>query len=95
MNSWLKGIIQYQGNDTLVDVWNVVNEAISWNGKGGYWPENNTDHLNACEMQCMGYEPDVSGLTGNLSVNKQHPVYIRKAFEYARTLTKKKLELRD
>ena len=28
-------------------------------------------------------------------VSLQHPVYIRKAFEYARTLTKKKLELRD
>ena len=95
MNSWLKGIIQYQGNDTLVDVWNVVNEAISWNGKGGYWPENNTDHLNACEMQRMGYEPDVSGLTGKQYVNAQHPVYIRKAFESARKLTTKKLELRD
>jgi len=95
MQSWLKGIIQYKGNDTLVDVWNVVNEAISWNGKGGYWPENNADHLNACEMQRMGYEPDVSGLTGTKYINSQHPVYIRKAFEYARTLTKKKLELRD
>ncbi|MGE5394247.1 MAG: endo-1,4-beta-xylanase [Candidatus Saccharibacteria bacterium] len=95
MQSWLRGIIQYKGNDTLVDVWNVVNEAISWNGRGGYWPENNPDHMNACEMQRMGYEPDVSGLTGVQKPNTQHPVYIRKAFEYARTLTKKKLELRD
>lgn len=95
MDSWLKGIIKYKGNDTLVDVWNVVNEAISWNGTGKYWPENNTDHLNACEMQRMGYEPDMSGLTGTKRPNLQHPVYIRKAFEYARTLTKKKLELRD
>jgi GH35 family endo-1,4-beta-xylanase len=95
MKSWLKGIIQYKGNDTLVDVWNVVNEAISWDGKGGYWPENNPNHNDACEMQRMGYEPDVSGLTGTKYVNAQHPVYIRKAFEYARTLTKKKLELRD
>ena len=95
MHSWFKGIIQYKGNDTLVDVWNVVNEAISWDGTGKYWPENNADHLNACEMQHMGYEPDVSGLTGIKRPNLQHPVYIRKAFEYARTLTKKKLELRD
>jgi GH35 family endo-1,4-beta-xylanase len=95
MQSWLKGIIQYKGNDTLVDVWNVVNEAISWNGTGKYWPENNTDHLNACEMQRMGYEDDASGLTGVKKPNIQHPVYIRKSFEYARTLTKKKLELRD
>jgi len=95
MQSWLKGIIQYKGNDSLVDVWNVVNEAISWNGKGGYWAENNIDHKNACEMQRMGYEADASGLTGIQKPNVQHPVYIRKAFEYARTLTKKKLELRD
>jgi GH35 family endo-1,4-beta-xylanase len=95
MKSWIKGIINYQGNDTLVDVWNVVNEAISWNGKGGYWPVNHTDFNSACEWQRMGYEPDASGLTGTKFVNSQHPVYIRKAFEYARTQTKKKLELRD
>ena len=95
MKSWLKGIIQYKGNDTLVDVWNVVNEAISWNGSGAYWPEYNADFNNACEMQHMGYEADASGLTGVQYVNAKHPIYIRKAFEYARTLTNKKLELRD
>ncbi len=95
MKSWLKSIITYQGNDTLIDTWNVVNEAISWDGKGGYWPENAADQNSACEMQRMGYEPDVSGLTGKQYVNAKHPVYIRKSFEYARTLTKKKLELRD
>jgi len=95
MKSWLKGIIQYKGNDTLVDVWNVVNEAISWNGSGAYWPEYNADFNNACEMQHMGYEADASGLTGVQYVNSKHPIYIRKAFEYARTLTSKKLELRD
>ena len=95
MKSWLKGIISSKGNDTLVDVWNVVNEAISWDGKGGYWPLYNTNFNDACEMQRMGMEPDASGLTGTEYVNAEHPVYIRKAFEYARTLTKKKLELRD
>ena len=95
MKSWLKGIIQYNGNDTLVDIWNVVNEAISWDGKGGYWPLFAENYNNACELQRMGFEPDSSGLTGNAFVNAQHPVYIRKAFEYARTLTSKKLELRD
>lgn len=95
MKSWLKGIIQYKGNDTLVDVWNVVNEAISWNGKGGYWPLYNANYNDACEFERMGFEPDASGLTGTMHVNTEHPVYIRKAFEYARTLTKKKLELRD
>lgn len=95
VKSWLKGIISYKGNDTLVDVWNVVNEAISWDGKGGYWPLYNANFNDACELQRMGMEPDASGLTGTEYVNAEHPVYIRKAFEYARTLTKKKLELRD
>ena len=95
MKGWLKTIITYQGNDTLVDVWNVVNEAISWDGKGGYWPLFNSDNNSACELERLGFEPDASGLTGSMFVNTQHPVYIRKAFEYARTLTKKKLELRD
>lgn len=95
MNKWIQGIIKYEGNDTLVDTWNVVNEAISWDGKGGYWPESNSDHINACKLQKMGYESDASGLAGNMYVNAEHPVYIRKAFEYARTFTNKKLELRD
>lgn len=95
MQSWLKAIISNQGNDSLVDIWNVVNEAISWDGKGGYWPLYNANFNDACEFQRMGMEPDASGLTGTEYVNAEHPVYIRKAFEYARTLTKKKLELRD
>jgi GH35 family endo-1,4-beta-xylanase len=95
MQSWLKAIITSHGNDTLVDIWNVVNEAINWDGKGGYWPEYASNHNNACELQRLGYEPDSSGLTGKQFVNASHPVYIRKAFEYARTLTDKKLELRD
>lgn len=95
MKSWLKGIIQTNGNDTLVDIWNVVNEAISWDGKGGYWPLFAANYNDACEFQRMGFEPDSSGLTGKEFINAQHPVYIRKAFEYARTLTDKKLELRD
>ena len=95
MHSWLDAIIGGNGNDTLVDIWNVVNEAINWDGKGGYWPLYAANHNNACELQRMGFEPDSSGLTGKQFVNAQHPVYIRKAFEYARTLTDKKLELRD
>ncbi len=95
MQSWLDAIIGSPGNDTLVDIWNVVNEAINWDGKGGYWPLYAANHNNACELQRMGFEPDSSGLTGKQFVNAEHPVYIRKAFEYARTLTDKKLELRD
>ena len=95
MKSWLKAIITDEGNDTLVDVWNVVNESIAWDGKGGYWPVNHANFESACEFQRMGFEADASGLTGDEYVNAEHPVYIRKAFEYARTLTDKKLELRE
>jgi GH35 family endo-1,4-beta-xylanase len=95
LKSWIKSIIQYKGNDTLVDNWNVVNEAISWNGSGGYWPLYNADLKSACEMQRLGFEPDSSGLTGAQYVNASHPVYIRRSFEYARQYTNKKLELRD
>ncbi|WP_297088841.1 endo-1,4-beta-xylanase [uncultured Draconibacterium sp.] len=95
MKSWLEAIISSNGNDTLVDNWNVVNEAISWDGHGGYWPLFNANYEGACEFQRMGFEADASGLTGEQFVNAEHPVYIRKAFEYARTLTDKKLELRD
>jgi len=95
MNSWLTAIITNEGNDTLVDVWNVVNEAFTWDGEGSYWPLFNDNYNHACEFQRMGFEPDASGLTGTQKVHSEHPVYIRKAFEFARTLTDAKLELRD
>ncbi|MFN8209176.1 MAG: endo-1,4-beta-xylanase [Bacteroidales bacterium] len=95
LNSWIRSIILHKGNDTLVDTWNVVNEAISWNGQGGYWPLYNADLKSACEMQRLGYEPDSSGLTGTQRVNATHPLYIRRSFEIARQYTNSKLELRD
>jgi len=94
MNSWIKSVISYNGNDTLVDNWNVVNEAISWDGKGGYWPVSGV-LKNSCELERMGYEPDSSGLPASMKVNSQHPVYIRKAFHEARKYTTRDLELRD
>ncbi len=95
MHGWIATIIGSNGNDTLVDCWNVVNEAISWDGHGGYFPIFNEDYNSACEFQRMGFETDQSGLTGEQYVNTEHPVYIRKAFEYARMYTDKKLELRE
>ncbi len=97
MKGWLSSIIKYQGNDTLVDSWNVVNEAIGFYSNGHYWSDIDTwSHTYySCHLQKLGWEPDSSGLSGNKFVNATHPVYIRKAFEFARTLTNKKLELRD
>jgi GH35 family endo-1,4-beta-xylanase len=94
MKSWIKSIITFKGNDTLVDNWNVVNETMMWDGKGSYWPTSGV-LKNSCEMQRMGFEPDASGLPADQIVNTQHPIYIRKSFEEARKFTTKKLELRD
>jgi GH35 family endo-1,4-beta-xylanase len=95
LKSWIESIITYKGDDTLVDTWNIVNETQNWDGKGGYWPIFVDNHNNACELQRIGFEADASGLPAAMIVNPEHPVYIRKAFEYARTYTSKKLELRD
>lgn len=95
LKTWIEAIIGSNGNDTLVDTWNVVNETISWDGKGGYWPLYSADFNSSCEFQRLGFEADASGLPSAMIVNNQHPVYIRKAFEYARVYTDKKLELRD
>jgi endo-1,4-beta-xylanase len=94
MDKWIEGIITFKGNDTLVDNWNVVNEAINWDGKGGYWPVSGT-LKNSCEFERMGFEPDASGLPANMIANAEHPVYIRKAFVEARKFTTKDLELRE
>ncbi len=87
LHDWIKSIIQSNGNDAKVDVWNVVNEAISFSPPYEYGA--------AIKWQQLGYEADVSGLSGEQYVVSQHPVYIRKAFEYARQYTNAKLELRD
>jgi endo-1,4-beta-xylanase len=44
----------------------------------------------------MGWEDDMSGLTGEDKINARHPVYISKAFEYAgKYAGKGLLEIRD
>lgn len=73
-------------NKNKVDVWNVVNEAFNYdNGAyqaGMIWNQ-------------LGWENDKSGLTGADKINAKHPIFIRKAFQYCRDKTNKKLELRD
>jgi GH35 family endo-1,4-beta-xylanase len=88
---FIRAIIRSNNNFDRVDYWNVVNESLWWNGH--YYNTNATDQ--SCKLQSMGYETDMSGLTGTSKVHTEHPVYIRKAFEYARRYTTKKLELRD
>jgi GH35 family endo-1,4-beta-xylanase len=88
---YIRAVIRTNNNFEKVDYWNVVNESLWWNGY--YYNTNATDP--GCKLQNMGYEPDMSGIIGADRIHTQHPVYIRKAFEYARRYTNKKLELRD
>ena len=88
LNSWISEAVTTNNNASKVTVWNVVNEAFTWDGK--YW-SNEAE----CRWQQLGWEADKSGLSGNAKVYDQHPVYIRKAFEMARSKTQAKLELRD
>lgn len=87
-NTWITSIVTTNGNNTKVDIWNVVNEPFTWDGK--YWPDSTQ-----CRWQQLGWEDDKSGLSGAAKVYTKHPVYIRKAFEKTRSLTSAKLELRD
>lgn len=91
LEDYIRATITSNANSNKVEYWNVVNESLWWNGN--YYNTNATDP--GCKLQNMGYEPDLSGLTGTDVVHTQHPVYIRKAFEYARRHSNKKLELRD
>lgn len=81
----IQNVIQTNGNDQKVNMWNIVNEAINWKGDG--WEQAKWTEL--------GFENDASGLTGQDKVFATVPVFIRKAFEYARLVTNKELELRD
>ncbi len=71
-------------NKSKVDTWNVVNEAFDQDGSYSemFWNQ-------------LGWEDDGSGLSGEDKINDRHPVFIRKAFEYCREKTSKKLEYRD
>jgi endo-1,4-beta-xylanase len=88
LHDWIKNMITSNDNDKKVEVWNVVNESLSWSSPYGYTG-------NKVKWHQLGFEEDQSGLTGADKVLSEHPVYLRKAFEYARQYTDAKLELRD
>ncbi|MBD3393582.1 MAG: hypothetical protein GF418_15720 [Chitinivibrionales bacterium] len=94
MRKRIAGIMQVNDNASKVHVWNVVNEALEWESDNGeYFPV--TGGSDALVWAKMGWEDDRSGLTGDAKVNDRHPVFIRKAFEYASMYAEGKLELRD
>ncbi len=89
LEDFIRAIMQSNDNGQKVEVWNVVNESLDFDGSGKYHVGDD------CKWAQLGFEDDASGLTGDEKINEQHPVYLRKAFEYARKYTNNKLELRD
>ena len=85
MHDLVRNVFQANDNGSKVEVWNVVNEAISWDG----------DEWESSKWLEMGFEADASGLTGTDKVFDSIPVYVTKAFEFAGLYTNKGLELRD
>jgi endo-1,4-beta-xylanase len=89
MEDRIKVIMESNGNASKINVWNIVNEAFQYGREGKYFQHDKTVWAR------MGFEKDRSGLTGGAKINDMHPVYIRKAFEYAAKHTDGKLELRE
>ncbi len=85
MQSLIENIMQSNENSSKVDVWNVINEAIGWDG-------DTWEHTTWLQL---GFEDDASGLSGVDKVFDSIPAYIGKVFEYARLHTDSELELRD
>jgi GH35 family endo-1,4-beta-xylanase len=91
MKDMIDKIMESNKNKDKVEIWNVLNEVFLNDGQ--YRPMGKT--VDDLLWAKMGYEDDQSGLTGSDKINAKHPIFIRKAFEYCRAKTTKKLELRD
>ncbi len=87
LKSLVQGIMESNDNKNKVDVWNVINEVF--NQDGTYRSQG--DML----WNQLGFEDDNSGLVGENLINERHPIFIGKAFSYAREKTNKILEYRD
>jgi len=94
LKRYIRESITVNNNSNKVLYWNVVNEPFKWDGSR--YPDRSADpDVKTCRFQAIGYEDDKSGLEGTAKVYARHPIYIGRAFEYARQHTDKKLELRD
>lgn len=80
-------------NGQKVRSWNIVNEVFQTDNSGAYRDAGEGEWDS--QWMKMGFEPDRSGLTGDAKVNDSHPVFIRKAFEYAARHSDAILEIRD
>lgn len=90
---YLAAALDANDNGQKVRSWNIVNEVFKSDNSGEYRDagEGQWD----CLWMKMGFEPDRSGLKGSAKINDRHPVFIRRAFEYAARHTNGKLEIRD
>jgi GH35 family endo-1,4-beta-xylanase len=91
LSDYIRAVMSSNNNGEKIKYWNVVNEFIYNNGS--YTAPN--AKAPKIKFAQLGMEADKSGLTGDDKVNESHPVFVRKAFEYARKYTNGKLELRD
>ncbi|MFA6962258.1 MAG: endo-1,4-beta-xylanase [Opitutaceae bacterium] len=100
LDSLINQVITGNGNAAKVDIWNVVNEPFNAfsdvpNGLNvkDYRPDSR------CVLNALGWEDDLSGLTGTDKIHPQHPKYIRYILDRARTASGstagKILELRE
>jgi endo-1,4-beta-xylanase len=85
LRKMIYNIMDTNGNNEKVAVWNVINELF----------EDDGTYRNNMLWNKIGWEQDGSKLVGDEKINTQHPLFIRKAFAYCREKTNKKLELRD
>ena len=93
MEIYIDEVLNSNNNKDKVDVFNLINEIFAMNKSGHYRISGNGKEN--CKWMDMGFEKDQSRLEGRQKINKEHPIFVRKAFEYASKITNAKLEIRD
>ncbi len=90
---FVSNVLNANDNKNKVDVFNVINEIFAMGKSGKYRVSG--DKKEDCKWMDMGFEKDMSGLKGEQKINDVHPVFVRKVFKVASSLTDAKLEIRD
>ena len=93
MEIYIGEVLNSNNNKDKVDVFNLINEIFAMNKSGCY--RISGDDKEDCKWMDMGFEEDKSGLKGIQKINLEHPIFVRKVFEYASKITNAKLEIRD
>ena len=93
MEIYIGEVLISNNNKDKVDVFNLINEIFAMNKSGAY--RKSGGGREDCKWMDMGFEEDKSGLQGTQKINLEHPIFVRKVFEYASKITNAKLEIRD